>query len=91
MNQVILYGIAGAENQYRVIRYFIIDAELVSISNIVYQANMLRIKNPTVEHVYAVDNRRGLRRDYVESYKKNTIESCAIFKDILEREGIMII
>lgn len=91
MNQVILYGIAGAENQYRVIRYFIIDAELVSISNIVYQANMLRIKNPTVEHVYAVDNRRGLRRDYVESYKKNTIESCAIFKDILEREGIMIV
>lgn len=91
MNQVILYGIAGAENQYRVIRYFIIDAELVSISNIVYQANMLRIKNPTVEHVYAIDNRRGLRRDYVESYKKNTIESCAIFKDILEREGIMII
>lgn len=91
MNQVILYGIAGVENQYRAIRYFIIDAELVSISNIVYQANMLRIKNPTIEHVYVVDNRRGLRRDYVESYKKNTIESCAIFKDILEREGIMII
>lgn len=91
MNQVILYGIAGAENQYRVIRYFIIDAELVSISNIVYQANMLKIKNPTIEHVYAIDNRRGLRRDYVESYKRNTIESCAIFKDILEREGVMII
>lgn len=91
MNQVILYGIAGAENQYRVIRYFIIDAELVAISNIVYQANMLKIKNPTIEHVYAIDNRRGLRRDYVESYKRNTIESCAIFKDILEREGIMII
>lgn len=91
MNQVILYGIAGADNQYRVIRYFIIDAELVSISNIVYQANMLKIKNPTIEHVYAIDNRRGLRRDYVESYKRNTIESCAIFKDILEREGIMII
>lgn len=91
MNQVILYGIAGAENQYRVIRYFIIDAELVSISNIVYQANMLKIKNPTIEHVYAIDNRRGLRRDYVESCKKNTIESCAIFKDILEREGIMIV
>ena len=91
MNQVILYGIAGAENQYRVIRYFIIDAELVSISNIVYQANMLKIKNPTIEHVYAIDNRRGLRRDYVESYKRNTIESCAIFKDILEREDIMII
>lgn len=91
MNQVILYGIAGADNQYRVVRYFIIDAELVSISYIVYQANMLRIKNPTIEHVYAVDNRRGLRRDYVESYKKNTIESCAIFKDIIEREGIKII
>ena len=66
MQQIILYGIAGADSQYRVVRYYIIDAELVSISRIVFHANLMRIKYPSIEHVYAVDNRRGLRREYME-------------------------
>lgn len=32
----------------------------------------------------------GLKREFQESIKRNSIESCAIFKDILEREGIKI-
>ena len=47
--------------------------------------------NPSIEHVYAVDQRPGLRRDYIESIKENSIESCYEFKDILEREGLKII
>lgn len=49
------------------------------------------MKNPDVEHVYAIDNRYGLRRDYKESMKQNSIESHYIFKDILEREGMLVI
>lgn len=70
MQQIILYGIAGADSQYRVVRYYVIDAELVSISRIIFHANLIRIKYPNIEHVYAVDNRRGLRREYMESIKK---------------------
>lgn len=91
MKQVFLYGIADAADQYRVVRYFCIEDEDVSINNIMYSAQMMKIKNPSIVQVYAMDNRRGLRRDYMESIKKNSIESCAIFKDILEREGLKVI
>lgn len=91
MKQIILYGIAGASKQYKVVRYHRIDEDDVSIWSIRYWANILRMENPSIEHVYAVDNRFGLRREYSESYRRNTIESCAIFKDTLEREGLKII
>lgn len=91
MKQIILYGISGARNQYRVLKYFCIYEENISIWNIRHYADVMRMENPSIEHVYAVDNRHGLRREYTESYKRNTIESCAIFKDILEREGLKVI
>lgn len=54
----------------------------------VYTASMMKIRYPNIERVYAMDNRHGLRRDYTVASKKNSIESWAIFKDILEREGL---
>ena len=49
---------------------------------------MMRMKYPNIERVFAIDNGRGLARDYANALKTNTIESHAIFKDILEREGL---
>lgn len=91
MSQIILYGIAGASKAYTVLNYFCIYEEFISINAILKQAQGLRMRNPDVEHVYAIDNRYGLRRDYKESIKENSIESHYIFKDILEREGLLVI
>ncbi len=91
MSQVILYGVSGPSRAYTVLNYYCIYEEFVSIRTIMSEARLLRVKNPDVEHVYAIDNRYGLRRDYRESMKQNSIESHYIFKDILEREGIQII
>lgn len=91
MSQIILYGIAGASKAYTVLNYFCIYEEFISINAILRQAQGLRMRNPDVEHVYAIDNRYGLRRDYKESIKENSIESHYIFKDILEREGLLVI
>lgn len=91
MSQIILYGIAGASKAYTVLNYFCIYEEFISINAILRQAQGLRMRNPDVEHVYAIDNRYGLRRDYKESIKENSIESHYIFKDILEREGMLVI
>lgn len=90
MHQIILYGLSGAETQYRVLKYWCLYEETLSIENIKRRAGFMVLQNPGIEHVYAVDNRYGLKREYIESYKKNTIESCAIFKDTLEREGILV-
>lgn len=90
MKNLILYGIGNARYQYRVLRYFYIYDENADVAEIKRIARMMQVVNPDIEHVYLISNRHGLKREFQESIKRNSIESCAIFKDILEREGIKI-
>lgn len=90
MNNIILYGIGDARYQYRVLRYFAIYDERADTSEIKRIARMMQVINPSIDHVYMITNRHGLKREFMESIKRNSIESCAIFKDTLEREGIKI-
>lgn len=89
-NSIIIYGLAGAEKKYRALAYYCIFEGDFSIANMLYQASVLKAKNPEVKYVYVIDNRKGLRRDYGESYKTNTIESCVEFKMLLEKDGYRI-
>ena len=90
MNNLILYGIGNARYQYRVLKWFAIYEESADVAEVKRIAHMMQVVNPSIEHVYLISNRRGLKREFQESIRKNSIESCAIFKDILEREGIKI-
>jgi hypothetical protein len=90
MKNVILYGIGGAQYQYSVLKYFNVFDENIDISEMKRIARMMQVTNPSIVHVFAISNRYGLKHEYMESIKKHSIESCAIFKDTLEREGIMI-
>ena len=90
MKAFYLYGIAGAADAYKVVRYVCINQEYITISTINYEASMMQFEYGNIEHVYAMDNRRGLYRDYMNAVKKNSIEGWAIFKDILEREGLKV-
>lgn len=91
MKRVYLYGIAGADEAYGIVKYLRIEEDRFSIKNIIYDAMWLKMKNPTIEHVYAIDDRGGLMYDYRDAIKRNSIEGFVIFKNILEREGIMVI
>ena len=91
MKRIFLYGIAGAADSYRVVSNSYIDEDNFSIRNIAGHAAWMIHKNPTIEHVYAVDQRAGLAYDYKRAWKQNSIESYAVFKDILEREGLLVI
>lgn len=73
MKSIFLYGIGGARDQYRVIRYTRIDEPDFSINTLMYEASIMRINYPSIEHVYAVDNRYGLGRTYQESVKRTLL------------------
>lgn len=92
MKTFYLYGIAGASDAYRVLRYEAIedDGDL-RLDDIWYEATCMKARNPSIESVYAIGQRRGLARDYRDAWTRNTTESFAIFRDILEREGHKII
>ena len=90
MKPVFLYGIGGAKDHFRVIRYSRIDEDEVCIETFKYVASIMRMRYPGIEHVFAVDDRPGLRRCYMDTIKKNSIESCVVFRDLMERTGIQI-
>lgn len=50
----------------------------------------MRARNPSIQHVYTIFDRRGLLWDYREAVKKNSVESWQIFKSILEYEGMKV-
>lgn len=90
MKAICLYGISGARDAYRVLRYDIISMEYASIAWIKYSASLMQKDYPSIQHVYVIDQRYELKRDYTEACKKNSIESWAIFKDLLETQGLRI-
>lgn len=96
MKDICLYGLANAANKYRIVRYTFVDVDpndgpkkiMYSVKT---EAILLAYHNPSIEHVYAVDNRGGLAGWTARIMKKNTIEGNVAFKDMCEREGLQII
>lgn len=87
----VLYGIAGADKNYQALQYWCIDKnQLYTLVAINESLERLK-KNPCLEKIYLIDNRSGLRYDFNQSLRKPTIENCAVFKDILERDGVFVV
>ena len=91
MKEMFLYGLAGAADQYRIVRYEPVDRETFSVSNAAGLACLMKYKNPTIVHVYLLDNRKGLGYEVTRIMKTNTIEDNVAFKDMCERNGLFII
>lgn len=66
MSNLILYGIGDAKYQYRVLKYFYIYDENIDIAEIKRIARTMQVINPSIEHVYLISNRHGLRREFQE-------------------------
>lgn len=96
MKRIYLYGLANAENRYKAVRHSYIDEyRLGDNIDIVKEmkacASWMKNHDGRVEHVYAMSMRPGLAYDYKRAWMTDTIESNVIFKDILEREGLLIL
>ena len=86
-NSLAFYGIGGADVAYAVIAWYVMYPDEFSITNIWRRAASMKAYNPSIKQVFVVDNRRGLKKDYMEANRLKSVEGYAIFKDILEREG----
>lgn len=97
-NQIILYGLGGVDTQYVAIEYQIVDNRrgqtiLKRKRYLMGIAALMMCNDPTIEHVYAIYNRKGLAQEYRDSIfdRGNSIEARYIFKDMLESEGELIL
>ena len=91
MKEIVLYGFGGPSDRYRVIRYSIVNAECLSIAELMAEAGFMKLTYPSIQQIYAVDNRWEFRKDYMKSAKTNSIEDWVIFRDTIERIGLKII
>lgn len=90
MNNIVLYGIGGASDSYRIFRYWRFTEEQVSIKEIVYQACVMVGSCPSIRQVYVIDNSGELFRDYKRVLKYPSIENNVIFKSVLENRGLLV-
>lgn len=90
MNNIILYGIGGASDNYRVYKYWRFPEEQVSIKEILYRACMMVECYPSIRQVYAIDNSGELYWDYKRVLKYPSIENNVIFKSVLENRGLLV-
>lgn len=92
INYIFLYGLAGASEAYRVIRYSkISNYRNMPISQIKAYAKQMVEDYPLVKQVYAIDNSYMLYEAYRETALHFSIENNVAFKSLLENEGIRII
>ena len=68
---------------------FLMD-DAISIVNMVRTANWMRSQYPQTVAIYAVDNRRGLHSEYLESMKTRDFTKQVEFADTVRREGIRV-
>lgn len=67
-----------------------LEDDAISVRNIRRLANWMRDTYPEPVAIYAVDNRRGLHKEYLESVKTKDFTKHVEFADIINREGILI-
>lgn len=87
-NSVILYGIGGPQDNYKVVKYRHLIPEEACVREIRYIARKMKVDYPNITRVFVMDNRHGLRRDYMDAVRSNCMEGWVLFQDICEREGL---
>lgn len=88
MKQLYLYGIGGAEDGFRVIRYCEINQADLSALTLRYEATDMLMHYKSIRRFFVIDNRPGLARLCVQSIKTRDVEKALIFLDILEKQGL---
>lgn len=87
-----LYGLADADENYRLVRYQGLIAEPNLVSTIQDITAEMIMDHPEIKHVYLLDWRPGLRWYAMQSLKHpNTMDVCVQFKITCEKEGIRIV
>lgn len=86
-NQLMYYGIAGADDNYRVVRYYGIKSADYTIENEKRIVMDMLDANPGIKQVFVVTNGFGLKKDYRSALTHSSIDSWVTFKIMLAQRG----
>ena len=67
-----------------------LEGDAISVRNMLRLANWMKDVNPGQVVLYAVDNRPGLYKEFMEAVKTKDFTKHVEFADLISREGILI-
>ena len=92
INYIFLYGLAGASDSYRVVRYQKIgNYRNFPIRVIKEEARKMVEDYPAIKEVYAIDNCYEVYQAFRDTAMKFSIDENVAFKGLLENEAIKVI
>ena len=77
-------------NVLRVVDTKFLEGEAISVRDMLRLAKWMTETYPEPVMVYAVDNRPGLYKEFLESVKTKDFTKHVEFADIMNREGLLI-
>ena len=83
----VMYGLMGADKQYRPGKFWIFSNEELSMLAVRHEAEVMR-EFPEIKSVYIVDNRKSIHTAYKYTMRKKSFDANVEFKDLLETYGI---
>ena len=83
----VMYGLMGADKQYRPGKFWIFSKEELSMLSVRHEAEVMR-EFPEIKSVYIVDNRKSIHTAYKYTMRKKSFDANVEFKDLLETYGI---
>ena len=83
----VMYGLMGADKQYRPGKFWIFSKEELSMLAVKHEAEVMK-EFPDIKSVYIVDNRKSIHTAYKYTMRKKSFDANVEFKDLLETYGI---
>ena len=77
-------------NVLKVVDTKFLEGDAISVRDMLRLADWMRVNYPEPVVIYAVDNRPGLRKEFMESVKSWDFTKNIEFADTVSREGILI-
>lgn len=87
---IVLYGLAGPDKSYQALQYWRLTKNQPYLLMAIQEGLKRMEQNPCLEKIYLIDERYGLKSDFNLSLRRPSIENCAVFKDLLERDGVLV-
>lgn len=85
--RVYLYGFS---NLLKCVDHKFLQEEAISVKDMIRVAKWMKDVNPECTVVWAVDNRPGLYKEFLEAVKTKDFTKQIEFADTISREGILI-
>ena len=83
----VMYGLMGADKQYRPGKFWIFSNEELSMLAVKHEAEVMK-EFPDIKSVYIVDNRKSIHTAYKYTMRKKSFDANVEFKGLLETYGI---